>query len=896
MIPFEIFKGLLYLLMLSTQQQTRLIGSRILTSSLIKQIILLICLIPSGVAAKPVINTALETVTLQLKYYHQFQFAGYYAALEKGYYREVGLDVKMKANEPGLKSPIDEVLSGAAQYGVADLSLVVARLAGKPVVVLANVFQKSPVVWIVRKDSGITGLHDLVGKRVMHNPGLTSELLAMLQVEGIPASKINLIPTSFKLQDLIDGHIDAFNGYTVNEPYILQEQGIPYRLISPLAYGIDSYGDVLFTSESEIENHPERARTFRLASLKGWRYAMAHPDEIIALIRTKYNSQKSLSHLKFEAEGMRDLILPDLVNIGHINPGRWRNITERIVELGDIEVNYDSLEGFIYDPNPKHQDLRKFYTIITSVTLLALLFMSLAIWIGRLNTKLKKSEQGLKEAQRIAHLGSWEWDITNNLITWSDELCRIYGLVPGEIEPSFESFLSLLNDDTKIIVTDAVDNALAGKAEYDLEFPITLENGEQRIVSAQGIVIRDQGGNPLRMIGSTHDITGRKQADYEKEQLQQELQQSQKMEALGKLTGGIAHEYNNMLAIIIGFSELIKESQTTQPKLLKYTDEIQRAANRAAKLTSKLLTFSRQKTLEADSLNLNELLRKQHHMLEKTLTVRIKLMFDLQENLWQVWLDDGDLEDVILNMSINAMHAIEGNGRFTIKTSNQEINQMDAQTLGIESGEYVLLSFSDTGCGIDRETKEKIFDPFFTTKGEEGTGLGLSMVYGFVQNSGGIIKVDSEPGQGTQFTLYFPRYHGSLRVQRLAENNPVEAFKDKKTILVVDDESALLNLTNEILSSHGFKVFCAESAKEALNILQHETIDILISDIIMPEMDGYQLAAIVKEKYPEIKIQLASGFTDDRNMGMVDMHLKNNLLHKPFSSQELLLRIRELCN
>lgn len=511
---------------------------------------------------------------------------------------------------------------------------------------------------------------------------------------------------------------------------------------------------------------------------------------------------------------------------------------------------------------------------------------------------LKNSERGLSEAQHITHMGSWEWDIINNEITWSDELCRIYGLESGQIEPSFEYFLSLLNEDTKIVVTDSVDKALAGKAEYNNEFQITLKNGKERIVSAQGIVIRDQDGKPVQMIGTTQDITERKQAEYEKEQLQRELQQSQKMDALGKLTGGIAHEYNNMLAIMIGFSELLKTSLKEQPKLFKYAKEIQYAGNRAAKLTSKLLTFSRQKTPEAKSINLNTLLHKQQHMLEKTLTVRINLKLNLQENLWNVWLDEGDMEDAIINMSINAMHAIEGSGQLTVQTSNQQLNQVDAESLGLMSGDYVLLSFTDTGCGMNEETKEKIFDPFFTTKGlEEGTGLGLSMVYGFVQNSSGTIKVDSESGQGSQFTFYFPRYHGASGDQQSGkENHSEDDFIGNKTILVVDDEPALLDLTYEILSEHGYKVICAESAKAALNILEHESIDILISDILMPEMDGYQLAAIVKEKYPSIKIQLASGFTDERNMGMDDEHLQKNLLHKPFSQDAVLQRIRELCD
>ena len=410
-------------------------------------------------------------------------------------------------------------------------------------------------------------------------------------------------------------------------------------------------------------------------------------------------------------------------------------------------------------------------------------------------------------------------------------------------------------------------------------------------------LVKDDNGQVKDIIGNWIDITEHKLAEYEKERLQRELHESQKMDALGKLTGGIAHEYNNMLAIIIGFSELLKKPLVEQPKLFKYVKEILHASNRAAKLTSKLLTFSRQKTPEANSINLNTLLQNQQHMLEKTLTVRVNLVLNLQENLWKVWLDEGDMEDAIINMSINAMHAIDGNGQLTIQTSNQNINQMDAQSLGIMPGDYVLLSFTDTGCGMDEKKREKIFDPFFTTKGVEGTVLGLSMVYGYVQNSGGTIKVYSEQGEGTQFTLYFPRYHGTSNVQQLEKENHSEVdFIGNKTILVVDDEPALLELTHEILSEHGFKVICVETAKDALNILEHESIDIVITDIIMPEMNGYEMAGFIKENYPGIKIQLVSGYTDVSNVDIKDESLQQNLLHKPYAPQALLKRIRALCD
>ena len=391
------------------------------------------------------------------------------------------------------------------------------------------------------------------------------------------------------------------------------------------------------------------------------------------------------------------------------------------------------------------------------------------------------------------------------------------------------------------------------------------------------------------------EIEGRNQSAKEQQILVYQLHQSQKMEALGKLTGGIAHDFNNILGIMIGYSELLKNTLAENPKSLKYASEIQHAGNRGAKLTSKLLSFSRKKTLEAHSLDLNTLLQSQRHMLEKTLTMRINLVFKLIDNLWLVWLDEGDMEDAILNMSINAMHAMGENGQLTIETHNKIVNAEDAASLSIVPGDYVLLSITDTGCGFDEETKEKIFNPFFTTKGKLGTGLGLSMVYSFVQSSNGIINIHSVEGEGAQFTFYFPRYHGAHSNEQLkTKGSSEDDLTGTESILVVDDEPALLDLVRETLTSHGFNVTCAGSAKDALSVLEHESIDILISDIIMPKVNGYQLAAIVKEKYPDIKIQLVSGFDGEHSAGIVDEELQHNLLQKPVSSLALLQRIREL--
>lgn len=394
--------------------------------------------------------------------------------------------------------------------------------------------------------------------------------------------------------------------------------------------------------------------------------------------------------------------------------------------------------------------------------------------------------------------------------------------------------------------------------------------------------------NKRRFIVSCQDLTQLKQQE-------EQLRRTQKMDALGKLTGGIAHDYNNMLGVITGYAELLEEELETQPKLSKYAQAIHQAGHRGAKLTRKLLSFSKQSASEADVINLNNLLNEEQHMLEKTLTVRIKLVLDLEDDLWPVWLDSSDMTDVILNMSINAMHAIEGNGQLTITTQNETLNTLDAQILNLTAGDYVALSITDTGCGMDTQTRDKIFDPFFSTKGSQGTGLGLSQVYGFVKNSGGDINVYSESKHGTRFVLYFPRYTKEDTIsEQHKETINIENLKGNETILVVDDEPALIELSTELLKHQGYQVFSAENGIQALKILEKEDIDLLLSDVIMPEMNGYELASIVLQKHPQIKIQLASGFTDDRHVDKVDDFLQDNLLQKPFHSQELLQKIRKL--
>jgi len=397
----------------------------------------------------------------------------------------------------------------------------------------------------------------------------------------------------------------------------------------------------------------------------------------------------------------------------------------------------------------------------------------------------------------------------------------------------------------------------------------------------------DEEENIYAVCSISTDITDRRNQE-------EQLRRSQKMDALGKLTGGIAHDYNNLLGIIKGYAELLNENLEKDSNLIKYSSEIGRASERGTKLTKKLLAFTRHKSSDEELININTLLKEQQLMLEKTLTARVALKMELAEYLWPVWLDSGDLEDAIINMSINASHAMEGGGELIFHTRNKKFSDTDSQLLNINSGDYVMISIEDTGKGMDKLTKEKIFDPFFSTKGELGTGLGLSQVYGFVKRSGGDVKVYSTPGKGTRFELYFPRSFRSEVISERILKTEKNKLQGEETVLVVDDELALVELATDILTSRGYKVLNAINGEQALEVLKNNKVDVLFTDVIMPNMDGYQLAEKVKNKYPDIRIQLASGFVGEHEKQIVDSALQDRLLYKPYTSNELLESIRSL--
>jgi len=337
--------------------------------------------------------------TVQLRWYHQFQFAGYYMAKEQGFYEEAGLSVRLLEGGPQALTPVAATLSGEVDLAISNSGVLIHHMEGDPVVALAAITQTSPIVWIVLEGSGIQHPEDMSGKRLMLMPPPESaELLAMLVDRGVSISDVELLPTSLDLMDLLSGEVDAYDGYSTNEPFYLDDMGVDYHLIRPRDYGINFYNDVLITRQDLLDEKHAEVDAFLQATLKGWQYALDNVEESITHIREHYAPEKSEEHLRFEAIGLRELILPDLVEVGHMNPERWRKIGEKYRDLGMVEGEV-SLDNFLYQ-GPPSVNIGLFYRVAGVSALVLLIVGLMAMRYAHLNHRLMREATRRKEVER----------------------------------------------------------------------------------------------------------------------------------------------------------------------------------------------------------------------------------------------------------------------------------------------------------------------------------------------------------------------------------------------------------------------------------------------------------------------------------------------------------------
>jgi len=506
--------------------------------------------------------------------------------------------------------------------------------------------------------------------------------------------------------------------------------------------------------------------------------------------------------------------------------------------------------------------------------------------------ELKKSQRLLTETQKIGHTGGWEFNIDNEKQIWTEETYNIHE-VELDYEPTVAKGINFYTTASRPVIEHAVKEVVEKGEPFDLELEIVTARGNLRSVHAIGKPDLEH----RRVYGFIQDITGRRKAEEEKGKLQEQMIQAQKMESIGRLAGGVAHDINNMLGVILGFAELAMLETDPAHDLHEHIKQILKATRRSAELTRQLLAFARRQPARRKVLMLNDTIAGTLRMLQRIIGEDIELIWNPGESLWPIRMDQGQVDQILANLCVNARDAISGTGRIVIETDNIVFNKASySHHDEIKAGEYIKLSFQDNGCGMDKETLSHLFEPFFTTKAiGKGTGLGLATVYGIVKQNEGNINVISELNDGTKFEFYFPR-HTACAEQEGTSEPVVPAIRGRETLLLVEDEAQLSKSIQMMLESLGYRVLNGATPGEAIEVAKKhaDRIDLLLTDLIMPEMNGKELAAEIQKFAPNIRLLFMSGYTTDvlDSRGFLEEGI--NFIQKPYSINELAGKLREL--
>jgi PAS domain S-box-containing protein len=504
---------------------------------------------------------------------------------------------------------------------------------------------------------------------------------------------------------------------------------------------------------------------------------------------------------------------------------------------------------------------------------------------------LQESQQRLALATESTRIGIWDWNVMPDKMIWDKQMYALYGIREQDFSGAIDAWQKGLHPEDRVRAEVEIAAALAGEKDFNTEFRVVWPNGEVHNIEAHGVLQRANDGSPSRIIGVNWDITGRKK-------LEDQLVQSQKMETVGKLAGGIAHEFNSILTAIIGQSELLLGDLPAGSPLTGNATEIIKAANRAATLTRQLLAYGRKQFLQPETLDLNRVVAGMESVLCHLMGGDVNVQIVLAADLRTVKADAGQIEQVIMNLVINARDAMPNGGKLILETANVSF---DADSVGrypeLKPGDYVMLAITDTGTGMGDAVKARVFEPFFSTKGVgQGTGLGLSTCYGIVKQSGGHISVYSEMGRGTTFKIYLPQVEAQMKIPVQRLDSP-DLPRGAETILLVEDDPALREMAATLLRRLGYTVLTAGNGVEALS-LKHERstgyIDLLFTDVVMPHMSGKELADRVRALYPHTKILFTSAYTENAivHQGVLDQGVA--LLQKPFTPSALANKLREV--
>ncbi len=520
--------------------------------------------------------------------------------------------------------------------------------------------------------------------------------------------------------------------------------------------------------------------------------------------------------------------------------------------------------------------------------------------ISRDITKTETARRALFQSEQRFRLAAstvtdliYEWDIEKDTIKWYGDIDEALGYNKGEFGEKMQEWINHIHPDDRDAFEQSVMHHRFDPTPIKESYRIQTKGGNWREWDDYAVPQLDKGGKPVRWVGACIDQT-------EKNLLHKQLTQAMKMEAIGHLAGGIAHDFNNLLQIILGYTEISLLHDEFGPEEVDDFKEclvqINEAAHKAARMTGQLLTFSRKQVIQPTYLNLNALIRELFKILTRLIGADIELEFHLDENLGMVYADPAQIDQVVINLCVNARDAMPDGGSLIIETKNFHITE-DYQRIypWARVGDYAVLTISDNGLGMDKETREKIFEPFFTTKEVgKGTGLGLATVYGIIKQHDGMIYVYSEPGKGTTFKIYFP-LSGDGKIT-FDQSEQTEIRGGSETVLIVEDEQMLLDLSSMILEKAGYKVLKAKDGEEAIEVFcQHQDeIELAILDVILPKFSGRIVRERLLDCKKDIKFLFVSGYSLNAMSNKFVIEEKLQLLNKPFSRHAFLNKVREI--
>ena len=714
------------------------------------------------------LHAADDTLRVQLKWRHQFQFAGYYAAVLKGYYAEEKLNVKLLQGDAA-HNPVDEVVKGNASFGISGSDLLVHYAQGKPVIALGAVFQHSPYCIISLSEKNICSPTDLVGKKIMVSEGQGwVELQAVFSKEGIPLDSLHPIPHSWNNQDLIDGKADAITGYVSTEPMQFRKLGKEVRMLQSINYGIDFYGDVLFTDKRTMDNAPMRVSRFQKASFRGWDYAMANPEEIIDYILTLPGVKErgvTKEDLLAEAEEMHRLILPDMIEIGHMNEGRWKHILEiyKNFRLVPPDVN---LHNFIY--NESKSISTGFVRIITYISVILLLIFLLFVVYGislrrsvRRRTReleievlhrtfaqerLRLSEERLEMATDAAGLGIWDWDIEHNKGYYNDMWKTMLGYLVADLPDTIETFTSLLHPEDRDMLMEQLEEHIAGRKEsyHSIVRMKTKDRKWKWILTISKASQRNSEGKATRLSGIHLDIDDIKHKEIELNELTQELMNSNReLQQFAYITShNLRAPVANLLSLVKLF-EVNELSDRNQVFFQKINTSITKLSDTMDDL-NEILSSRVHKTDSQEEVVFEKQLRGVIDAVSEEIREKHVLITHDFSKVGSMPYSRKVIDSVLINLITNAI-------KYSADDRQPEIHVQTEQ-----DGAFVILSVRDNGTGIDMEKYgNKVFglyQRFHLNK--EGKGLGLYLIKNQVESLEGKIAVESIEGKGTMFYVF----------------------------------------------------------------------------------------------------------------------------------------------